>query len=121
MNPDAFHYLDKLRRLLSPLPGIKDGVSYGTPAFYVDKKLIARLKEDGETLVVYTQDRDSCIEADPANFFYTQHYQNYPWVLVRLRSIRAPDLKKILFQAWMDRASKKLIKEWKARDPEDPA
>ena len=47
-------YLPVIRLLMMPLPGVSEGTCYGTPAFYVSKKLLARMKEDGETLVVYT-------------------------------------------------------------------
>ena len=44
------------------LPGAEVATSYGTPALKVKGKLFARLKEDGETLVLRTtwKDRWSC-------------------------------------------------------------
>ena len=39
-------------RLAMALPGVEEGTSYGTPSLKVRKKLLTRLREDGETLVV---------------------------------------------------------------------
>ena len=36
------------------LPDTVEGTSYGTPALKVRDKMFARLREDGETLVVWT-------------------------------------------------------------------
>ncbi len=52
------------------------------PGFFVGKKLFARMKEDGETLVVQTYEREKWIEADPLTFFITDHYLNYDYMLV---------------------------------------
>lgn len=41
-----------MRRLALALPGVEEGLSYGTPAFRVKGKFLARLKEDGGSLVV---------------------------------------------------------------------
>ena len=34
------------------LPGVEQGSCYGTPALYVRKRFLARLKEDGETVAI---------------------------------------------------------------------
>lgn len=47
---------DTVRRLALALPGVEEGVSYGTPAFRVRGKLLARLREDG---IVADFDRNS--------------------------------------------------------------
>lgn len=44
--------LATVRRLLLALPGVEEGSSYGAPGFRVRGKFLARLWEDGETLVV---------------------------------------------------------------------
>jgi hypothetical protein len=43
--------IELVRRLALALPGVQEGVCHGTPAFYVRRKLMLRLWEDGETLV----------------------------------------------------------------------
>ena len=44
--------IELVRRMALALPGVQEGVCHGTPAFYVRRKLMLRLWEDGETLVV---------------------------------------------------------------------
>ena len=92
------------------LPGVTEGTCFGTPAFYVSKKLLARMKEDNETLVVHTPDRDEWTVKDESTFFITDHYRNYPTVLVRLSKVKKSDLLQILTEAWKSRAGKKLLK-----------
>jgi len=84
------------------LPGVVEGTSYRTPALHARKKLLARLKEDGETVAVRVElaDRDFLLQADPEAFFLTDHYVGYPWLLVRLRRVR-PGMRMDLFErAW---------------------
>jgi len=40
------------RQIALALPGVEEGTSYGAPAFRVRGKFLARLREDGATLVV---------------------------------------------------------------------
>ena len=76
--------------------------SYGTAALKVNGKLFARLKEDGETLVLKMDfvNRDLLLSAEPDLFFLTNHYLNYPWILVRLTKVRMKRLEELLEDAW---------------------
>jgi hypothetical protein len=96
--------------LAESLPEVQPGYSYGTPALKLRNKLIARLREDGETLVVRTDidERDGLIAAAPEKFFLTPHYQAHPWVLVRLGRVDADELLGLLTDAWRLRAPKRL-------------
>ena len=84
------------------LPEVEEGTSYGTPALKVRGKLMARLKEDGETLVLRTThaDRDRLLAAAPNLFYLTDHYVKYPWILVRLPRIERPFLRELIAEAW---------------------
>src|SRR5437867_2456501 len=83
--------LQIVRRLFLALPGVEEGPCYGTPGFRVRGKFLARLWEDGETLVVKcgADERDFRMQVDPTTFFTTAHYRGYPTVLVRLTRVRA--------------------------------
>ena len=78
--------LATIRNARSRLPGVEEGTSYGTPALRSGGKLIARLHQDGESLVlkVGNETRDHLLQADPETFFITDHYRGYPMVLARL-------------------------------------
>lgn len=102
---------DDVRTAALALPGAEEGTSYGTPAFKVRGKLFARLKEDGETLAVKIDHaaRDVLLQTDPSTFFVTDHYVNYPMVLIRLASVHQDDLRTLLEGGWRMSASKTLI------------
>ena len=44
---------DDVRAIALKWPEVTDGTSYGTPALKVRGKLLTRLKEDGESLVLH--------------------------------------------------------------------
>jgi hypothetical protein len=106
--------LQTVRRLALAFPGVEEGPCYGTPGFRVRGKFLARVRDDGETLVVKCGDdeRDFRMQADPATFFTTDHYRGYPTVLVRLGSVRAADVRSVLEQAWRRSAPKRLVAEY---------
>lgn len=95
------------------LPGVEEGTSYGTPALRVRGKLFLRLREDGETLVLRTDEyeRDFLLESDPA-FFVTDHYRGYPIVLVRLAAVRPERLRALVVDSWRRHAPRRLVAEW---------
>lgn len=106
--------LATVRRLALALPGVEEGLSYGTPGFRVRGRFLARMWEDGETLVVKCGDdeRDFRMKADPETFFVTEHYRGYPTVLVRLGLVQEKDLQAVLEEAWRRQAPKRLVKEY---------
>ena len=100
-----------LQHLVADLPGVQEGLSYGTPAFKVGKQLFARLHQDGESLVVKLDllKREVLLHAAPEVFYLTDHYLNYPYILVRLAKASPAQLREILEQAWRLVAPAKLI------------
>ena len=100
---------DTVRELASPLAGVEEGSSYGTPAFKVHGALFLRLREDNETLVVRMEmdRRDEMIAEDPETYFLTDHYLNYPWILVRLSKIKREALRELIGAAWQLASKKK--------------
>jgi hypothetical protein len=92
----------EVSELAKALPGVIESTSYGTPALKVDGKLLARLKEDGETLVLRMDfvNRDLLLRAEPDLFFLTDHYLNYPSILVRLKEVTSKRMAELLEDAW---------------------
>ena len=105
-----------VKRLALALPGAEEGTSYGTPAFKVRKKLFARLRPEGDDLVVRMSfdDREMLVEGDPRVFHYTDHYRVSEMVLVRLAQIRETQLAELLENSWRQVAGKRLIAELEA-------
>jgi hypothetical protein len=91
-----------VRRIALSLQNVEEGTSYGTPAFKVGGKLLARLKEDGDSLVVGTtfEEREEMIAAEPETYYITDHYLKYRWVLVRLSRVHSDALRDLLGRAW---------------------
>ncbi len=55
---------DDVRKIALAWPEVEDGTSYGTPALKVRKKLLARMWEDMETLVMLGVPQDERDDAD---------------------------------------------------------
>jgi hypothetical protein len=107
---------DTVRELARQFPGAEEGTSYGTPAFKVQGKLFVRLHQDGESLVVRIDESERAMrmQADPATFHITDHYVNYPMVLVRLASVDLDDLHDLLEESWRRVAPKRQVAEYDA-------
>ena len=113
---------DALRAFAHALPGVEDGRCFGTPALYVRKKLMARLKEDGATVAVRCDcaDREVLLAAHPRAFFLTDHYRAYPMVLLRLPAAPVALARDVIEAAWRWCAPKTLLAR-PAAAPKAPA
>jgi hypothetical protein len=104
--------LEDVRRIALALPGVTEGTSYGTTAFRVGQKFLARLHQNETDLVIRIgfDERETLMEADPATFHITDHYRNYPAMLVRLAKVHPKQLRRLFEQLWRAHASKRLVK-----------
>ena len=102
---------ETVRQIALTLPGAEEGTSYGTPACKVKGKLFARLHQDGESLGVGVdfEEREALMAAAPEKFYITDHYLNYPWMLVRLSAVRRDEIRDLLIQSWRRAAPKRLL------------
>ena len=108
---------DDVRELALKWPEVEDGSSYGTPALKVRKKLLVRLKEDNDSLLmpgVPQDEREMLIERQPKIFYFTDHYRDYPMVLIRLSKAKRSDVEPLLRRHWRTLASKAAAKEYDA-------
>jgi hypothetical protein len=110
MNIDVIAFYSQVSVIAMSFPGVEPSTSYSTPAFKVRKKMFARFKEDGKTLVVYTNEREKWMKKDPVVFFITDHYKNYPAMLIDLAKVKKKDLQDLLFASWQMKAPKKLLR-----------
>ncbi len=96
------------------LPGVEESTSYGTPALRVRGSFLARLREDGETLVVRVdpEERPLLMEAHPDVLFVTSHYEKWPLVLVALPRADPELVKELVEDAWAERAPKRAVDAW---------
>ena len=106
---------DDVRKIALAWPEVEDGTSYGTPALKVRKKMLARLREDNDSLVmpgVPLDEREMLIETQPKIFYFTDHYRDYPMVLIRLSKAKRAIVEPLLRRHWRTLASKKAVREY---------
>jgi hypothetical protein len=90
------------------LPGVEQATSYGKPALRFRGRTIAgtTAPDPGSfVLFVAVEEKDLLIERDPATFWQTDHYRDWPAVLVRYGSGSDELLTTLLSRAWWDRAT----------------
>ena len=90
---------------------MEEAVSYGTPSLKVQGKFFARLREDGQSIALKIGfvERQELMEAHPEAFFVTDHYANYPAVVVSLAKVRRSTLAEVLANAWRRIAPRRLV------------
>jgi len=76
----------ELRRIALRQPEVTEGRYYGRPSFFVGGRFFAGYRADIDVLVatIGFEDRDFLVRAKPSVYFITDHYLNYPTVLVSL-------------------------------------
>lgn len=101
---------DQICKIALKLPGVEEGTSYGTAALKIKGKFMARLKEDGQSVVfrVGFDERDLLMQTKPEVFFITDHYLGYPAVLLRLSAASKKEAADIVEMSWRFVAPKKL-------------
>ena len=100
---------DDVRKFALTWPEVEDGASYGTAALKVRKKMLVRLKEDGDSLVmpdVPIDERTMLVESQPKIFYFTDHYADYPIVLIRLSKAKRAIVEPLLRRRWRGLASR---------------
>ena len=91
------------RRLLLSLENVVEGTSYGMPSFLLNGRFLARFRDDDTVLVLQLgsiDDRDVLMQIAPDAFFFTEHYRNYPAVLIRLAEAPRTLFRDVVKQSW---------------------
>jgi hypothetical protein len=108
---------DDVRAIALAWPEVQDGTSYGTAALKVRKKLLARIKEDDDSLVVLgvpQEERAMLCDSEPRVFYFTDHYRDYPTVMIRLSKAGRGHVEPLLRRRWRALASKAAVKRFEA-------
>ena len=91
-----------VRRMGLALPNVEEGTTHGSPCLKVRGKMftciaINKSAEPG-TLAVRLpfEQRDELMAAEPETYYITDHYINYPCVLVRMARIHPDALRDLL-------------------------
>lgn len=106
--------LELFRQFVLSLPGVDEATSYGTKSFKLKNKLLARFHEDGVSLVLKMdfETRDFLLQVNPTTYYITDHYRNYPYVLVRINNVDLEELKGHILTIWKSNATKKQLIEF---------
>jgi len=97
---------DTVREMGLALPDVEEGTVHGSPALKVRGKMFAclpvhRSAEPSSLAVRIDFDqREELMAADPNTYYLTDHYVNYPVVLVRLTRVHHDTLRGLLLMAW---------------------
>ena len=97
---------DTVKRIGLALPEVEESTTYGVSALKVRGKLLAcpainKSAEPGSIAIRVTFDqRDELIADAPDIYYVTDHYVNYPSVLVRLSRIDTDALRGLLRMSW---------------------
>ena len=107
------------RKIAQSFPGVHEKASYGTPTFFVGKKVFTQVGSHGRTdIMLLTQtleERDHLIAADPDTFYITDHFRNYQGLLARIDMLDAKTFRGLLERRWQAIAPKALQKEVAAK------
>jgi len=103
-----------IKKIARAFPGTEVGTSYGTPAIKSGKRLLLRMhdKEDAIVLLLDSVDEQQrLIARDPMAFYITDHYKGYAAVLVR-PTVEESEFRSLFEQSWRRVARKKDIDEY---------
>jgi hypothetical protein len=96
---------DTVREIGLTLPDVEEGTTYGSPALKTGGKMFACIAvhssaEPGSLAIRIAFDqRDELMAADPDTYYITDHYADYPSVLVRLSRVNRDALRDLLLMA----------------------
>jgi hypothetical protein len=108
-------HFKKVAKIAQRFPGVEVQSWRGSPSLTVKGKFMARLRNEAEGwLAIRCEfvDRKILLQAAPHVFHLTDHYVNYPAVLIDLAAIDADALVDVVERAWRKVAPKKLVREW---------
>jgi len=108
---------EQVRAIALGFPGVEERPSHDArPAFRTKKRGIVYARPEPDVIVVWMliEVRDALCTEQPAVFFITDHYRDYPYVLVRLKAVTRALLAELIEDAWRAAATRKQIAEYEA-------
>lgn len=99
---------DEVCAVACALPDVEMAPHYGTPAPKVNgKAFVSPGREAGSFCLMAGHDEKAILlETDPDTFWQTDHYRNYPAVLVRFGTDAHDRIVTLIARAWWDRAKR---------------
>jgi len=109
--------LERMLRLCAELglPDVAESTSYGAPSLKVKAKNFASVRGPQEMVLhCPLEQKDLLMEMAPDIYWQTDHFKNWPGLLVRLEVIGDEELRLRLEDAWRFRAPKRLADSYAA-------
>jgi hypothetical protein len=104
-----------VRAIALSLPGTTEEQWYQTPGYKVAGKGFLRLRTEAEGgLVVFVSDmgeKQALLASGSDAYFTTPHYEGSPIVLVNLDKIDLAELRELITDSWLIKASPKLRRQ----------
>lgn len=104
--PGKRHGFDVVLTAARALPDVEQSTAWGASSLKAGGKMLAcqaihkSAEPDSIVVKIPTDQRDELIAAEPDVYYITDHYVNYPSVLVRLPRINQDALRDLLAMAW---------------------
>ncbi len=98
---------DTVLEIAGALPGVEEGLAYGTPVLRVNGRIFAGIpinrEVEPDSAMVYVSgldERDALLADAPETYYVKPHYERYPVVLVRLRHVTREAIEDLVLSAY---------------------
>jgi hypothetical protein len=108
---------ERYLKIVLALPGAEASISYGTPSVKVRGKIVSRWRTEAEGALAIRcdfLDRQILLQMHPEVFFLTDHYADYPMILIRMEKASLSMLKDVVERAWRLVAPDRFVRERQA-------
>lgn len=105
MPPNKINF-DTVRQIVGRLSGVEESTIHGSPSLKVRGKLLACVpvhksaEPDSLAVRIDSDHRADLIATAPDVYYLTDHYVNYPFVLIRMSRIQEDALRDLLGNSW---------------------
>jgi hypothetical protein len=121
---------DDLSRVASALPEVEERsgdhrewrfrnklVAWERPLRRSDREALGDQAPEGPIVAIWLPDLDAkeaLLEAGGEAYFTIPHFDGYRAILIGLELIPVDELEELVIEAWIDRAPKRLVREWES-------
>lgn len=110
---------NEIRELVLSFPGVEEYTTFGSPAFRVNKRMIACIaKIDADALMLKMTDpyeRDFLLTTQPEIYYNTPHYADFGAILLRMSRIEPDEFRAVFERSWRALASKKHLSAYQPK------
>jgi hypothetical protein len=119
---------DQLRELALSLPEVVERpgrdwrirdklMVWERPLRQADLEALGEHAPEGPIICIWLpslEAKEALLAAPGETYFTTPHFDGYRAILVRLDSIPLDELEELVIEAWLDRAPKRLVRQWES-------